>query len=416
MIPACLYLRSSKDRSDVSIDAQRRELQALAKARGMTVSAEFSDVVESGKDEFREGFQSLLRELQAPSRAWSAILVLDTSRIGRRRYIAQMFARECEKKSVTVVFAKVPDVDPISRVILDSVLQAMDEVHSLMSREKGIAGMAENVRQGYRAGGAAPKGYKLKSVTTGAIRDGQAVAKSKLVVSDDAPMMQKYLQARARGTPMREAAAEAGLTLAETTLIGVEFNALVYSGATVWNVHAEQYKERDENGKVWLRYKGGAKRRPRADWIIQPDTHEALITRAEAETILSRRESLKQRQRYQTRSDYVLAGLLTTPAGQAWHGGAGYYRSPDRSVKMESVERAVLAQLLADLTSEPFVDAVVKRSHEEAEAVAKGGEYAAIDKQLADVNRRRARLAPRGGTHPPHGRIRFELPCPSLTG
>ena len=55
-----LYLRSSKDRSDVSIDAQRRELTALATQRGLLVVREYSDVVESGTDENRPGLRALV--------------------------------------------------------------------------------------------------------------------------------------------------------------------------------------------------------------------------------------------------------------------------------------------------------------------------------------------------------------------
>ena len=46
---AALYLRSSKDRSDVSIDAQRRDLVNVAADRNLAIVAEFVDVVESGK-------------------------------------------------------------------------------------------------------------------------------------------------------------------------------------------------------------------------------------------------------------------------------------------------------------------------------------------------------------------------------
>lgn len=56
----------------------------------------------------------------------------------------------------------------------------MDEVHSLMSREKGLAGMAENVRAGFRAGGRAPYCYRLVSIDTGSIRDGEPVTKTRL--------------------------------------------------------------------------------------------------------------------------------------------------------------------------------------------------------------------------------------------
>lgn len=177
-----LYLRSSKDRSAVSIDAQRRELAALAESRGWTITAEFADVVESGKTEFRAGFQSVLRAMKEPEtqRGWNALLVTDTSRLSRRRYVAQVFKHEAKKAGVEIVYSKVPETDPITTVILQAVFEAMDEVHSLISREKGLAGMAENVKQGYRAGGRAPRGYRLKEVQTGASREGVPIAKTLL--------------------------------------------------------------------------------------------------------------------------------------------------------------------------------------------------------------------------------------------
>ena len=71
-----------------------------------------------------------------------------------------------------VIYRNVPDADPVTEMLLKSILQAMDEWHSLTSRQKGLAGMAENVRQGWRAGGKAPRGYRLEYQATGTIRDG----------------------------------------------------------------------------------------------------------------------------------------------------------------------------------------------------------------------------------------------------
>lgn len=68
---AALYLRSSKDRSDVSIDAQRRELFALAHDKKLSIVAEYVDAVESAKTDQRPGFQSLLRDLKSADRPWS---------------------------------------------------------------------------------------------------------------------------------------------------------------------------------------------------------------------------------------------------------------------------------------------------------------------------------------------------------
>lgn len=179
---AVLYLRSSKDRSDVSIDAQRRELQSLAQARDIIIVGEYSDAVESGKDDDRPGFQSMLRDLRAEGRTWNHVLVLDTARIARRRVLAIIFEEhECKRRGVRIIYKSLPDSDPVTEMLLKSILQAMDEWHSLTSKVKGLAGMAENVRQGYRAGGRAPRGYRLQSIETGAIRDGAPVTKTKLV-------------------------------------------------------------------------------------------------------------------------------------------------------------------------------------------------------------------------------------------
>jgi len=128
MIKAVLYLRSSKGRSDVSIDAQRRALHELAQAKGMVVVGEHSDAVESGKGEDRPGFQALLQELKSDKRTWSHILVLDTARIARRRTIAIIFEElECKKRNVKIVYKSLPEADPITEMLLKSILQAMDE-------------------------------------------------------------------------------------------------------------------------------------------------------------------------------------------------------------------------------------------------------------------------------------------------
>src|SRR5215210_6713850 len=91
---AVLYLRSSKDRSDVSIDAQRRELTALASERGLVVVGEYTDAVQSGSDENRPGLTSLVHDMRGRSRSWRTVLLLDTSRLARQPIISVMFERD----------------------------------------------------------------------------------------------------------------------------------------------------------------------------------------------------------------------------------------------------------------------------------------------------------------------------------
>src|SRR5690606_27123349 len=105
----------------------------------------------------------------------------DTARLSRRREISIIFEEtDCRRNGVRVVYRSLPEMPALSELLLKSVMQAMDEYHSLSSRERGLAGMAENVRKGWRAGGKAPLGYRLKRVDTGVAREGAAVTKSTL--------------------------------------------------------------------------------------------------------------------------------------------------------------------------------------------------------------------------------------------
>lgn len=109
MTNAALYLRSSKDRHDLSLSAQRQALHDAARERGLVVAAEFADAVESGKDEERPGFQQLLASLRDKARGWSVLLVLDTSRLARRRHLALIFEHEAERAVRGRSFVMPPD-------------------------------------------------------------------------------------------------------------------------------------------------------------------------------------------------------------------------------------------------------------------------------------------------------------------
>lgn len=357
IIKAALYLRSSKDRADASIDAQRDELQRLADARGYLICQEFSDVVESGKDNDRPGFQSLIAAIRSPSRGWTHLLLLDTARLARRIHIAVLFEHDAEKHGVKVVYKNVPDTDPITGTLLKSILQAMDEWHSLTSRQKGLAGMAQNVKKGFRAGGRAPKGYRLKYTKTGAVRDGEDVKKSTLEPNEDAPLAARYLKARAGGEKRKAVVKRLSIAWPQSTLINMEKNALVYAGHTVWNVHAEF-----SSGQG---YKGGIKRRPRSEWTIAENTHPALITVAEAEALLAQLEGSRRRGFGRGESaGYLLSGLLRAPSGAAWHGdGTQTYRlragGTSTTIDARAVESAVLTQMRADISSPTFIAALL---------------------------------------------------------
>lgn len=351
-----LYLRSSKDRSDASPEAQRHTLAPWAAELGIKIVGEYVDVVESGKDDDRQAFLQLNEDLHARGRAWDYILVLDTSRIARRRRIAIVFEElECARRGVKVLYKSMTGIDADTEVLLKSILQGVDEWHSVTSRRKAREGMTTNVRRGYRAGGRAPLGYRLERVDTGAVREGRPVLKSRLVLDPErAPAVQTYLLARAAGVRRELALAQAGLEISKSSLVGMEWNALTYAGMTVWNVHQER-----EQGS----YVGGSKRRARSEWKIQRDTHTALITEEQAESILARLAEWSEKRPRQTPAGYLLTGILKTTAGATWRGhkGGRYYRTGTRSIAADLVDATVLDTVRRDLRSIEVARIVVAR-------------------------------------------------------
>ena len=376
---AVLYLRSSKDRNDVSIDAQRRDLHALAVQRGLVVVNEFADAVESGKDDERQQFQSLLRDVERKDRGWEFILTLDTSRISRRVFISAAFEHDCEKNRIGVIYRNLPDMEPAELLLFKTIMQGMDHYHSLKSRAKGLAGMAENVRQGWRAGGRAPRGYKLEYTATGAIREGEPVTKSKLVTNDESELVAAYLKGRAKGESRGTLISRLRVSWPSSSLVGMEWQALTYAGHTVWNVHAE----RDGGG-----YVGGAKRRPRSDWLITRNTHEPLISDEEAERILAGLERYKEIQTRKATHEYLLTGLLVTSTGDQWHGDEGncYRVGKGRRVSAARLDKTVLDRVKADLTTDVAIQRVTQSLQQASGAAPDKKRIPSIEKRLAALS------------------------------
>lgn len=384
-----LYLRSSKDRHDVSVESQRRELRAFAEANSLLVVAEFVDKVESAKTANRPAFQDMVAEVKSSKCRFAEILCFDTSRFSRRQYDAQMYKHLLKKKGVGLRFLKLPKTDPLMDSVLESLMEVFDEFHSQKSKVDGLRGMRENIIQGYRAGGPAPYGYKLEKHVVGT-RDGDPITKSTLVPDPmDAPTVKAYLEARATGESRKSASRRLNIDKKPNTLLYLEGNALVYAGHTVWNRH---------NERVEGSYVGGTKFRDPSEWITNRDTHEAIISDETANAVLAMQSGRTRASGRQRNNDYVMSGLLKCDCGAPMYGNSGFYRCRDRcgssSIKRETVDEMVVNTLLDDLLTEDAVSLLAKMAQDrinrapkqkDDEATAVGAEMDELDKEIAKL-------------------------------
>ena len=336
---AALYLRSSKDRHDVSVDSQSRELTKFAADSGDLVVAEFSDRVESAKTDDRPGFQAMIAEVKSKTRRFDVLYCFDTSRFSRRQYHAQMYKHLLKSHGIELVFLKLPKTDTILDPIIESLMEAFDEFHSQKSKMDGLRGMRENIKQGWRAGGRAILGYKLDKQVVGT-RDGKPLTKSKLVPDPKTfDEVQAYLKGRARGQSRRELQAQMSIKVPYSTMVYLEDSALTYAGHTVWNRHRE-FVDGTYIGPGEGRY------RDRTEWEIHRNTHEAMISDDEAEAIFRERDRQKRKKSRFRRNHYLLSSQMRCSCGARIDGDGGYYRCHDRcgvrGIKKETLERAVL--------------------------------------------------------------------------
>jgi len=146
-------------------------------------------------------------------------------------------------------------------------------------------------------------------------------------------------------------------------------------------------------------YKGGVKRRPRDEWVIQRDTHRALISDAIAETLLANLEAAGTPTQRDRGPKFLLTGLLRTPAGEAWHGNrtakAEFYRATaatgTRNMAAAKVDAAVIDTMARDLQSTEFVVAAVKATRQKF-ALTHDGDIAAARKEIIALELRAGRL------------------------
>ncbi|MFC1816443.1 recombinase family protein, partial [Thermodesulfobacteriota bacterium] len=161
MKKAAIYVRSSKDLHNVSCASQEQQIKKVVKDNGEKIFGVFCDKALSSTRDVRDDFEKMIDLATSKQPPFDKIYCLDTSRFGRDQHQTQLLLWTLRKKhAIEVEFINMPKAEKYMSEFLENIMTSVDQLHSTQSKIKGVASMKQNVRDGFRAGGQAPYGYR----------------------------------------------------------------------------------------------------------------------------------------------------------------------------------------------------------------------------------------------------------------
>lgn len=378
---AAIYARSSKERRDVSISSQVDDLKAFAKQSGDTIVKTFEDKAESAKSDDRPAFQEMMTLAKSKDCPFERVYCFDTSRFSRRREHAAAYKTLLKKAGIDLVFLKLPKSDSYVDTIIEGVFEVFDEFHSMKSKADGLRGMRQNAKQGYRAGGVAPFGYRLVPAYTGRNAEGAAIVKNKLEPDpDNAPVAKEYFERRAlgesRASILRDFNARGirsprGKSWSVNSTSYMEENIDVYLGKAIWNRHGE---------RIDGQFVGGKKYRDPSEWTVIPDSHEPLISQEIADKVSALKRSDGRGRQAGRESKYLLSEILyCSLCGQRLTGDSGFYACSGRKrldgckcntakISQSLIEREIVRVVKDEFIRPEFYSEFIGKAREQIKA------------------------------------------------
>ena len=342
--PAVAYLRRSTDRQEQSIPDQRRIIEGYALNNNYKILDYYVDDAVSGASSERNSFQGLIGDAKKKGCAFQFVLVYDIKRFGRVDNDEAGFYRyQLRQNGIEVVYVSEgfngDDTDDLLRPVKQ--WQARQELKDLS--KVTIRGLLTRVDGGWWMGGTPPWGYDLaycsgngdfvcivrfmedgsKEVLdeggeiTRRVERGNAVQftkqdKSRLVLS--CPERVKTIKLifdwylkdgvgykgicdklNRKGIPSPRSGRKSDVVKkwCTTTIMGILQNP-AYTGDMVWNrvSFAKFFRISDKKAVSTKQFPGhGPLRNGVEDWIVQENTHPAIISKTAFREAQKRREN-----------------------------------------------------------------------------------------------------------------------------
>jgi site-specific DNA recombinase len=332
--PAAVYYRMSTDDQAGSIKRQREQALPYAARQGYRVVAEYTDEGIAG-DEFdkRHGLQRLLADAKAGR--FAVVVCDEPSRLARMGYnqFAALIAYPLEKAGVILDSVSKGRVqwDDLGKSLCNFIDAHNSREESVKISRRVMGEFLKAERAGSYLGGPVPYGFRLvtemRTVRGRQVERGvglavlpERVPAVRLIfelAADHHTLAEIRRQLHARGV----ANPSGGPLWSRNTLLKLIKNP-AYVGDRAWGKQSSGKYHRQAAGQMRPRAAGEkdhATNAP-ADWLVTPDTHEAIIDRALFVKANEAVRGNKTRTCPKPGAGFLLTGLLACPCGASMLG------------------------------------------------------------------------------------------------
>ena len=161
---AALYARVSTTRQaehDLSIPDQVNQLKAYCDRKGWVVAETYIEPGASALDENRPIFQNMIAAATSQARPYDYIVVHSFSRFSRNSMHSQLYSHKLKKAGALLISITQELSDDATGTLVQTILNAVDQMNSSENAKHTHRAMMENARQGFWNGSRPPFGYSL---------------------------------------------------------------------------------------------------------------------------------------------------------------------------------------------------------------------------------------------------------------
>ena len=425
---AAIYARYSSDEQTggESIEYQLERCKEHIQQQGWRLDEAnvFIDRARSGTTTYRrDEFNRMVASAKAQDRPFDVVVCWSTSRFGRDQDEAIFNKISLRKQGVEVKFVSQPVPEGHIGTLIERIYEWKDEFDSIQIGEYAFQGQKQVTQKGYHGGGKAPYGYRRVRVADPdgkTDRDGKVVEYVTFeVVPEQAEVVRRVFTMYAEASSYKHIAhtfndegivSPGGGTWDVSSVRTILLNQ-TYLGHRVWNQHRRNKKAQ----------RGVKVAKPRDEWVVAKDAHEAIVTQEQWDAAERRRGRIRLevengRGGYNTaHSPYVLTGLLKCDecganfvmSGKKRRGKrVRYYRcsyhanrgdavcTNGRQIRQDTVERAVMELLSGQLLTADTVESVLEDVRVQLAEAADNQPQAVseAERQISQVDREIANL------------------------